>query len=74
MAEGRGWLDRGAGAPPRASPRRCSAKAEFAAGYAALGQGDFPQAKPFFEQSLELAREAGDARLEARRSRRSAGS
>jgi non-specific serine/threonine protein kinase len=41
------------------------AKAYYAAGYSALGQGDYVQAKPFFEESLRLARESGDVRLEA---------
>ena len=37
--------------PPR------SAKAYFAAGYAALGEGDFMPAKEAFDRSLELAQE-----------------
>jgi predicted ATPase len=64
MAEGRRWLT---DAMERASelPSPVLAKAYYAAGYSALGQGDYVQAKPFFEESLRLAREAGDVRLEA---------
>jgi predicted ATPase/tRNA A-37 threonylcarbamoyl transferase component Bud32 len=64
MAEGRRWLT---DAMERASelPAPVLAKAYYAAGYSALGQGDYVQAKPFFEESLRLAREAGDIRLEA---------
>jgi tetratricopeptide (TPR) repeat protein len=41
------------------------AKAHFASGYAALGEGDFVPAKEAFERSLELAREVGDRSAEA---------
>jgi predicted ATPase len=64
MAEGRRWLtdamQRASGLPPAVL-----AKAYYAAGYSALGQGDYVQAKPFFEESLVLSREGGDVRLEA---------
>ena len=60
MTEGRRWLRRGARAPRDGVAPAVLGKAHFAAGFAALGQGDYPQAKPVFEQSLELAREAGD--------------
>ncbi|MGH3131550.1 MAG: ATP-binding protein, partial [Gaiellaceae bacterium] len=64
MTEGRRWLTE---AMERASgiEVRVLAKAYYAAGYSALGQGDYVQAKPFFEESLVLAREVGDVRLEA---------
>ena len=64
MAEGRRWLT---DAMERSSDLSAPVlgKAYYAAGYSALGQGDFIQAKPFFEESLRLAREAGDVRLEA---------
>jgi predicted ATPase/serine/threonine protein kinase len=64
MAEGRRWLT---DAMERSSgvPGAVLAKAYYAAGYNALGQGDYVQAKPFFEECLVLARESGDVRLEA---------
>jgi predicted ATPase len=64
MAEGRRWLT---DAMQRAGglPKAVLAKAYYAAGYSALGQGDYVQAKPFFEESLVLAREGADVRLEA---------
>jgi non-specific serine/threonine protein kinase len=59
MAEGRGRLQEALADAGRASePVR--AKAEFAAGYAALGLGDFADAEARFEQSRELAERAGD--------------
>jgi non-specific serine/threonine protein kinase len=62
MAEGRVWLDEAfAASGDVAAPIR--AKAEFAAGYAALGLGDFADADKHFKRSLELA--AGDAAAEA---------
>ena len=64
MTEGRRWLAEALAAADGVAPAVLG-KAHFAAGFAALGQGDYPQAKPFFEQSLELAREAGETRLEA---------
>ncbi len=64
MTEGRRWLAEAltasSGVPPAVL-----AKAYFAAGFSALGQGDYPEARPFFDESLVLAREAGEARLEA---------
>jgi predicted ATPase len=64
MTEGRRWLAdalaAAAGVPPAVL-----AKAHYAAGFAALGQGDYPQAKPFFEESLALARDGGDVQREA---------
>jgi predicted ATPase len=64
VTEGRRWLS---GALEAASgvPPNVLARAYYAAGFAALGQGDYPQAKPFFEEALLLARQAGDVRLEA---------
>jgi predicted ATPase/predicted Ser/Thr protein kinase len=64
MTEGRRWLTETLAAATGVPPA-VLAKAYFAAGYAALGQGDYAQAKPFFEESLELAREAHEVRLEA---------
>jgi predicted ATPase len=64
MTEGRRWLTEALGAAEGVDPAVLG-KAHFAAGFAALGQGDYPQAKPLFEQALELARQAGDVKLEA---------
>jgi predicted ATPase len=64
MTEGRRWLTEALTASTGVQPA-VLAKAYFAAGFAALGQGDYPEAKPFFEESLKLAREAGETRLEA---------
>jgi predicted ATPase/tRNA A-37 threonylcarbamoyl transferase component Bud32 len=64
MTEGRRWLTEALAAPADAQPA-VLAKAHFAAGFAALGQGDYPEAKPAFERSLALARESGETRLEA---------
>ena len=64
MTEGRRWLadalEASTGVPPSVL-----AKAFYAAGFAALGQGDYVQAKPFFEESLQLARQAEDVHEEA---------
>ena len=46
-------------------PGAIVAKARFAAGYAALGQGDFLGARGHLEESLELARAVGDEQAEA---------
>jgi non-specific serine/threonine protein kinase len=64
MTEGRRWLGEALTRSEGIQPA-VLAKAYFAVGFAALGQGDFPQAKPAFEQSLELAREADEVRLQA---------
>jgi non-specific serine/threonine protein kinase len=64
MREGRRWLAAALAESPEASPSVLG-KAYFAAGFAALGQGDYFEAKPAFERSLVLARKAGDVRLEA---------
>jgi non-specific serine/threonine protein kinase len=64
MTEGRRWLTEALAASAGAQPS-VLAKAHFAAGFAALGQGDYPEARPAFERSLTLAREAGEVRLEA---------
>jgi non-specific serine/threonine protein kinase len=64
MTEGRRWLTEALAESTGVEPGVLG-KAYFAAGYAALGQGDFPQAKPFFEESLRLAEQAGDKRLQA---------
>jgi predicted ATPase/predicted Ser/Thr protein kinase len=64
MTEGRRWLADALEAATDVEPA-ILAKAYFAAGFAALGQGDYVQAKAFFEESLRLARESQDVRLEA---------
>ena len=64
MGEGRRWLAE-ALAAGEGVPAGTLAKAHFAAGYAALGEGDFVPAKKAFDRSLELAREAGDRSAEA---------
>jgi non-specific serine/threonine protein kinase len=64
MTEGRRWLAAALEAATDVDPA-ILAKAYFAAGFAALGQGDYVQAKAFFEESLRLARESEDVRLEA---------
>jgi predicted ATPase/RsiW-degrading membrane proteinase PrsW (M82 family) len=63
MSEGRQWLAQALERTDDVSPR-IRAKAEFAAGYAALGLGDFDGAGPHFERSLALARDLGDGQLE----------
>lgn len=45
-------------------PGAIVAKARFAAGYAAIGLGDFLEARGHMEESLELARAVGDERAE----------
>jgi predicted ATPase/Tfp pilus assembly protein PilF len=64
MTEGRRWLSDALEISTGVQPV-VLAKAYYAAGFAALGQGDYVQAKTFFEESLQLARQAGDVRLEA---------
>jgi predicted ATPase/predicted Ser/Thr protein kinase len=64
MTEGRRWLADALDASTGV-PSGVLAKAYYAAGFAALGQGDYLQAKPFFEEALQLARQAEDVRLEA---------
>jgi non-specific serine/threonine protein kinase len=64
MTEGRRWLGEALAESTGVEPAVLG-KAYFAAGFAALGQGDFPQAKPFFEESLQLAEQAGETRLQA---------
>jgi predicted ATPase len=65
MAEGRRWLrkalERAGDVPPA-----ISAKAHYAAGYAALGQADYLDASARLNTSLELYRELGDERGVAR--------
>jgi tetratricopeptide (TPR) repeat protein len=63
MAEGRRWLADALAAGAEVTPA-VRAKALFAAGYAALGLGDFKDARSRFEECLVTARESGDARLE----------
>jgi predicted ATPase len=63
MREGRGRLAEALTTADVVTPA-IHAKARFAAGYAALGEGDLPEARVEFERSLELAREAGDGRAE----------
>ena len=64
MTEGRRWLTGALEVSEGVQPSVLG-QAYYALGFAALGQGDYPQAKPLFERSLELGREAGDLRLEA---------
>ena len=64
MSEGRRWLATALAAGDGVDPAVLG-KAHFAAGFSALGQGDYPEAKPAFERALELARQAGDEKLEA---------
>jgi predicted ATPase/Tfp pilus assembly protein PilF len=64
MTEGRRWLSDALEISTGVQPV-VLAKAYYAAGFAALGQGDYVQAKTFFEESLQLSRQAGDVRLEA---------
>ncbi len=64
MGEGRRWLGE-ALAASEGVPAATLAKAHFAAGYAALGEGDFMPAKEAFDRSLELAQEVGDRSAEA---------
>ena len=64
MGEGRRWLGEALTASEGVPPGTL-AKAYFAAGYAALGEGDFVPAKEAFERSLELAQEVGDRSAEA---------
>jgi predicted ATPase/Tfp pilus assembly protein PilF len=64
MTEGRRWLGGALEAATGVSPGILS-KGYYAAGFAALGQGDYVQAKEYFEEALVLARQAGDVRLEA---------
>jgi predicted ATPase/predicted Ser/Thr protein kinase len=64
MSEGRRWLEQaleGTGIAPAVR-----AKAVYAAGYAALGQGDYSEGIRRFEESLALYRELGDTRGVAR--------
>jgi tetratricopeptide (TPR) repeat protein len=64
MTEGRRWLTEALAESTGVEPAVLG-KAYFAAGFAALGQGDFPQARPFFEEALQLAEQAGEKRLQA---------
>jgi predicted ATPase len=64
MTDGRRWLEQaleGSGIAPAVR-----AKAVYAAGYAALGQGDYLEAIKRFEECLALYRGLGDARGVAR--------
>ncbi len=63
MREGRTRLSEALASPDGVSPA-ILAKAHFAAGYAALGEGDFREARTDFERSLEQARAASDGRAE----------
>jgi predicted ATPase len=63
MREGRGRLAEALAAPGSVAPATL-AKAHFAAGYAAVGEGDFLQARTDFELSLEHAQKASDERAE----------
>ena len=61
MTEGRRWLEQALERDGEVAPS-VRAKALFAAGYAALGQGDYTSAATRFEESLALYRELGDSR------------
>lgn len=61
MSEGRRWLDQ-ALAQPVPAAEAVRAKALFAAGYSALGQGDYDDAFRRFTESLELYRSIPDSR------------
>jgi|SRR5579884_741630 len=63
MREGRGRLAEALTKADAVTPA-IHAKARFAAGYAALGEGDLREARVDFERSLQLAREAHDGRAE----------
>ncbi len=63
MREGRSRLAEALAASGSVAPA-VLAKAHFAAGYAAVGEGDFLQARADFEASLEHARNASDERAE----------
>ena len=64
MGEGRRWLGEALAASEGVPPSTL-AKAYFASGYAALGEGDFAPAKDAFERGLALAQESGDRTAEA---------
>ena len=59
LSEGRRWLEQALQRDADIAPA-VRAKALFAAGYTALGQGDFAEAIRHFEASLELARQLRD--------------
>ncbi len=61
MTEGRRWLDLGLARDGAVEPA-VRAKALYASGYAALGQGDYAQADARFAESLALFRDLGDER------------
>jgi serine/threonine-protein kinase PknK len=58
MTEGRLWLEQALARSGVDSAVR--GKAVYAAGYAALGQGDYPDATKRFEESLAICHELGD--------------
>jgi predicted ATPase/tRNA A-37 threonylcarbamoyl transferase component Bud32 len=61
MSEGRAWLELALAHPGAgALPETVRAKALFASGYAALGQGDFGAAVRGFEEAVALYRTSGD--------------
>jgi tetratricopeptide (TPR) repeat protein len=59
MSEGRRWLEEALRQDAPVAPEVRS-KALFAAGYAALGQGDYGDASTRFEDALDAYRESGD--------------
>jgi predicted ATPase/serine/threonine protein kinase len=61
VSEGRIWLDQALRRGHEVAPP-VYARALYAAGYAALGQGEYGVAADRFEESLAVARDAGDAR------------
>jgi non-specific serine/threonine protein kinase len=62
--EARRWLDLGLAASAGV-PVDVVARGVFAAGYAALGHGEFDTAEQYYRQSLELAGSIGDRKGEA---------
>jgi non-specific serine/threonine protein kinase len=60
MTAGRSWLDQALAQDGTVGPA-VRAKSLYAAGYAALGQGDYAEALSRFEESLALYRQLADA-------------
>ena len=63
--EGRQWLDAALALPTAAAPTPARAAVLFAAGALASLQGQPKVARPWLQESVELARRFGDGRLEA---------
>jgi predicted ATPase len=60
LAEGRDSLEKLLKLEAAAAPTRARARALFAAGVLAIGQGDYAPGDPLIRESLEIARELGD--------------